>query len=62
MSFEPDKFESQHKNPPAEPREQRQQPADSVGGNVINLRDALKKMIANDKAKESAAAARKQAR
>jgi len=55
MSFEPDRF----KSAPVEPREQKQRPSAS-GGNVIDLRDALRKMIASDKAKQEPATAKKQ--
>jgi len=61
-SFDPDKFERQHKNAPTEPREKNQigWPIASAGGNVISLRDALVKMLAGEKQKHGPAAARKQ--
>jgi DNA end-binding protein Ku len=55
MSFEPDRF----KSAPVEPREPKQRPSAS-GGNVIDLKDALRKMWASDKAKQEPATAKKQ--
>jgi DNA end-binding protein Ku len=58
--FDPDKFESR-RSALTEPRveKQKRQPIASSGGNVINLMDALKKMLISEKSNERLAATRK---